>query len=97
MNQVGSTLPVHSMKACVVYDPSSGLIHHHHRVLTLVGGREPSEDEIATDAIRAIRNRRDAPTGDLHVLHVHHEAMEPGRRYRVDHHNRILIDLAASG
>ena len=34
----GSTLPVHSIKACVVYDTSDGRIYHQHRVLTLKGG-----------------------------------------------------------
>jgi hypothetical protein len=91
MNRFGATIPVQSMKACVVYDSTSGQIHHHHRVLTLVGGREPTEDQIAADSLRAIRNRRNPPSGALHVLHVHHDAMEPGKRYRVDPVKKALV------
>jgi hypothetical protein len=86
---VGSTLPVHSIKLCVVYD-ANGRIHHQHRVLTLVGGREPGEDEIAKDALRAAANRHKPPTGSLHVLHVLHDAMEQGKRYRVDVQKKVL-------
>ena len=38
MDRAGATVPVQSIKACVVYDPSDGRIHHEHRVLTLTGG-----------------------------------------------------------
>ena len=91
MNRSGATVPVQSMKACVVYDSTNGEIHHHHRVLTLVGGREPTEDQIAADALRAIKNRRNAPSGVLDVLHVHHDAMEPGKQYRVDLRKKALV------
>jgi hypothetical protein len=87
----GATVPVHSIKACVVYDATNGQIHHHHRVLTLVGGREPAEEEIAKDALRALSNRRKPPSGKLHVLHVAHDALEQGKRYRVDHAKQALI------
>jgi hypothetical protein len=89
MTRVGSTLPVQSIKACLVYD-AKGKIHHQHSVLTLVGGREPGEDEVAKDALFAAANRRKPPTGPLHVLHVPHDAMEPGKRYRVDVKKKTL-------
>ena len=63
----GSTAPVQSIKACVVYDPDSGEIHHRHKVLTLVGGREPTEKEMAEHALQALRNRRNPPVGKLSV------------------------------
>jgi len=91
MMQTGSTLPIQSIKSCVVYDAESGRIFHHHRVLTLMGGREPGQEEIARDALHAARNRRNPPRGSLQVLQVHHEAMEPGRRYRVDVQKRALL------
>jgi hypothetical protein len=91
MNNAGATLPVQSMKACVVYDSANGQIHHHHRVLTLVGGREPREEEIEADAIRAARHLHNQSTNVLHVLHVDHTTMESGKRYRVDLHRKALV------
>jgi hypothetical protein len=90
VNRAGATIPIHSIKACVVYDAASGQIHHRHHVLTLVGGREPAAHEIAADALRAIRNLPKSPGGLLDVLHVYHDAMEPGKRYRVDPHTKAL-------
>jgi hypothetical protein len=73
----------------LVYD-AKGKIHHQHSVLTLVGGREPSEGEIEKDALFAATNRRKPPTGPLQVLHVPHDAMEPGKRYLVDVKKKAL-------
>ena len=84
MQTTGATVPVKSIKACVVYDVTRGRIHHQHRVLTLVGGREPADDEIARDALQALNRRRKPPKGKLQVLHIKHDAMEQGKRYRVD-------------
>ncbi len=84
MIRAGATVPVQSIRACAVYDSTSGQIHHQHRVLTLAGGREPAEYDIARDALRATKNRRNPPTGSLEVLHIPHDALEPGKRYRVD-------------
>lgn len=87
----GSTVPVVSIKACVVYD-MNGHIHHHHRVMTLAGGYEPAEDEIAKDALKELRKRSNPPPGNLHVLHIKHDALEPSKRYRVDLHKKQLAD-----
>ena len=84
MTGSGATVPVQSIKACVVYDSTTGQIHHQHHVLTLVGGREPAEDEIARDALQAVKSRHDAPKGNLQVLHVRQDAMEKDKKYWVD-------------
>lgn len=91
MTHTGSTAPIHSRKACVVYDATSGQIRHRHSVVTFVGGREPSEAQIEADALQALRSVPNPPGGVLHVLHVPHDAMQPGKRYRVDPHNKQLI------
>jgi hypothetical protein len=90
VNRAGATVPIHSIKACVVYDTASGQIHHRHHVLTLAGGREPVAHEIAADALRAVRSLPKPPGGVLDVLHVHHDAMESGKRYRVDLRTKAL-------
>ena len=87
----GGPGPVQSMKACVVYDAADGQIHHHHLVFTVVGGREPTADEVAADALRAAKNRHSPPTGVLDVLHIHHDAIKLGKRYRVDVHKKVLV------
>jgi hypothetical protein len=92
-DRAGATVPVKSIKACVVYDAASGRIHHHHSVLTLEGGREPDVQEIAADALGAAGRRRGAPGGSLEVLHIAHDAMDPGKRYRVDVVAKKLVVL----
>jgi hypothetical protein len=87
----GSTLPVHSIKACVVYDKSDGQIYHQHRVLTLRGGYEPPEDEMAADALRFLGPKHEAKKAMFGILNIHHEAMAPGRRYRVHPERKELI------
>jgi hypothetical protein len=91
MKAFGSTIPIHSMKACVLYEGASGRIHHIHSVMTLVGGREPSEREMADDAHGARRGVPNAFAGPLEVLHVSRDAIEPGVRYRVDTAKRALV------
>ena len=91
LNSIGATVAVQSIKSCVVYDSESGQIHHHHSVLTLVGGKEPTDDQIGHDALRALGRRPKAITGKPYVLHVAYNALEPGKRYRVDHTKRTLI------
>jgi len=43
----GAVAVITSERLCVVYERSSGEIVHTHRVVTLEGGREPSEHEMA--------------------------------------------------
>jgi hypothetical protein len=88
---VGATIPIKSIKACVVYDLANGQIHHEHRVVTLDGGCEPTESEMAADALRFISDRHQPQKGNLDVLHVHYGSMEQGKRYRVDIQKKALI------
>ena len=91
-NQTGATVAVQSLKACVVYDATSGQIHHQHRVLTLAGGHEPSEAEMERDALGRVAARRGGPPGGkLAVLHVAPDAMRPDASYRVDVAKRALV------
>jgi hypothetical protein len=88
----GATLPIRSIKVCVVYDATSGQIHHQHKVLTLEGGAEPSEADMERDALARLTARRSGhPGGTLAVLHVAHDALEQGMRYRVDVTKKVLV------
>jgi hypothetical protein len=91
MRHTGSTLPIHSRKACVVYDSASGQLRHVHRVVTFVGGREPSNEQIASDALRLVNSLPNPPGGALHVLHVDHDTIQPGKRYRVDLQKKAIV------
>ena len=94
----GSTLPIRSIKACVVYDTTSGQIHHQHRVLTLEGGDEPEESAMERDALARVEARRSGhPGGTLAVLHLAHDAMSAGRRYRVDVSKKVLVTDTTGG
>jgi hypothetical protein len=91
MSHTGSTAPIHSRKACVIYDATSGQIRHRHSVVTFVGGREPSEVQIEADALHILRTLPNPSDGVLQVLHIPHDAMQPGKRYRVDPHHKVLV------
>jgi hypothetical protein len=93
MSRCGSTLPIQSKKACVVYDATTGKMRHLHRVVTFAGGREPTDDEIAADALRLVRSLPKPPAGVFHVLHVEHDAIELGRKYRIDPNRKVLVAL----
>ena len=88
----GTATAVSSERLCLVYDPVSGEILHTHRVVTFEGGTEPSEDEIAHSAI-LLAQRRAGAGQRLEALHVERGALEPGRRYRVDHTRKALITM----
>ena len=89
----GSTLPIQSLKSCVLYD-ETGRIHLQHAVMTLQGGYEPTEEEMANEARRVLRrSSHSVPEPKaLHVLHVPHGALQPGKEYRVDPTRRKLLE-----
>ena len=57
MTGSGATVPVQSIKACVVYDSTTGQIHHQHHVLTLVG--DASRQRMRLRETRLKRSRAD--------------------------------------
>jgi hypothetical protein len=97
---------VQTQKASVVSDPRSGRIYRVHRSVTYAGGHEPSDHEVAADALAAVRSReplltltgakRRALPSDLHVLHVAPDALQLGARYAVDPKQHILVATRAS-
>lgn len=89
--QHGGTEKVESASSCAVYDVLTGHIHHWHHSVTLVGGRHPSEEEIAKDAVAAAQRGSLKNQGDLRVLHVTLDAVEPGKLYDVDHQRQTLV------
>lgn len=93
-NNAGATVAIRSIKACVIYDEASGAIRHHHRVLTLDGGHEPTQQEMADQALEAFRKHGNATAAKLGVLHVGADEFEPGKQYRVDHGTQTLVTLA---
>ena len=91
MSLVGFNTPIYSKKSCVVYDSSSGKIHHLHNVVTFVGGSEPSEEQIEADALQVVAGLHRPPGGDLRVLHIPHGSLLRGKSYRVDVEKKELI------
>jgi hypothetical protein len=90
MVPASSEQPVHSSTECVVYDQATGKIRHVHRVVTYAGGRAPSQDEIEADALR-LANQLRPHQGDLQVLHLAAESIDPSRKFRVDPAKKVLI------
>lgn len=90
-HQVGSSMPIHSKKACVVYDASSGQIRHLHTVVTFEGGQEPSPEQIAANALEVVAKLPKPHQGTLHVLHVDESSLVRGKKYRVDVKQKKLV------
>jgi hypothetical protein len=86
----GGTLPVWSSTACVVYDADTGLVRHIHRVVTLEGGREPTQQENEARAM-AMLEAKGRKTSKLRALHVAGDAIEAHRCYAVEPKTRQLI------
>ena len=96
MHEFGEVDAVISEKLYVVYEPGTGEIQHTHRVVTLEGGSEPSDEQDADRAISLARARPEIANLQLknlefEVLNVPVDALEPGHRYRVDHQNKSLV------
>jgi hypothetical protein len=88
---VGSTLPVHSIRTCIVYDSANGSIRHQHHVLTLAGGTEPTDDQVAKDALLAAASTGKPSVSTLQVLHVAPDAVVAGSKYRIDLATKSLV------
>jgi hypothetical protein len=94
--QYGGTEKIEAVSVCAVYDPLTGDIHHWHHCLTIAGGQHPSTDQIAKDALAAVRHRATPVTGALAVLHVD-PATETSKPYRVDHDRQALTAYESPG
>ena len=86
----GGTVPVKSSTACVVYDTDTGQVHHIRRVVTLKGGREPTEQENEA-RVMALLAAKGWKTSKLQALHLAGDAIEEHRRYAVEPKTQQLI------
>jgi hypothetical protein len=87
----GGTINVVSIKACVVYEPETGIIKHIHHSITLEGGSPTPDEQVEHKALEIAAKRHPDP-GRLRTLPIPNESLDPNRRYRVDHESRSLIE-----
>jgi len=87
---------IHSIRCCVLFDPSDGAIRHVHRVVTVQGVEEPSADEIEKRT-RHLAKELNLDVSSLHALHVEVSSIKPGIRYAVDPSKRRLIEVKRVG
>jgi hypothetical protein len=92
MQTSGGTVPVQSSRVCVIYDSDSGRIHHVHEVITLKGGREPTEAEIGADAMNIAR-RRGQPPEKLGALHLPSDKLLRNEACSVDLRTMALVAI----
>jgi hypothetical protein len=92
MQHFGGTTNVLSSRACVVYNHTTGRIHHIRNVITLEGGREPPEAEIEKDAVDAAE-RHGADKSQVRTMHLGAEAIKPRTRYTVDLKEKRLVEV----
>ena len=82
---------VASDQACVVYDATTGRIHHVHRVVTLRGGAEPKRSDIEARAIEFASAHKGAGKMQVKTLIVGPEQLHDGATHKVDPKKRSLI------
>lgn len=90
MQASGGTVPVQSSRVCVVYDSENGKVHHIHEVITLRGGREPTEAQIEAHAM-AIVKRKGHRAERLSVLHLPSEKVPRHRACIVHPKTKALV------
>jgi hypothetical protein len=86
----GGSVEAVSEISTVLYDRTGAIKHIHHNV-TLRGGHELTEDEMAAAATDVLR-RQQRPVDGLQAIHVPTSTLEPRKRYRVDTQKRIVVD-----
>jgi hypothetical protein len=79
-------------KCCVVFEPSSGRIRHVHRVITMAGADERSEQAITERAL-TLAKKYGAANAKLDVIHVDPKVLADRGRFQVDVKNRKLVAL----
>jgi hypothetical protein len=78
-------------RACVLYDKTSGAIHHIQHVVVMEGGHDPDEREMEEMCRQALTKRGRSHQG-MDTLHLDREAFQPAKAYRVDPVRRTLIE-----
>jgi hypothetical protein len=70
-------------KVCVLYDPKDGRVVHTHRVLTMPGGEDVSDEELEARA-KDMAHRAGHDVTSLWTLRVPGEECDGSSQYRVD-------------
>jgi hypothetical protein len=87
----GKAIAPESIQTCILYDPKSGKIVHHHQVLTYPGGRRLDEGQVESQALELAAKVRGDASG-LRALHVTDNQFQPSKIYRVDLKSRRLVE-----
>jgi len=90
--QSGGNAKVKSIRCCVLFDPRNGEIRHVNRVITIEGAAETSEKEMAERTLR-LADSLGLETKRLQLIHVNHEALVQGHRYKVHTKTRKLTEI----
>ena len=87
---------VQSIRCCVLFDPKDGSIRHTNRVITLEGATTTSKEQMEQRTFRLAASFG-LDTKKLRPLHVNHEDIAPGHRYKVDTKTRSLTEIKKIG
>jgi hypothetical protein len=81
---------IRSIQCCVVFDPDDGQIQHVHRVVTMDGANDTSEQEMESRTLHLAREFG-LNVKKLRIMHVDSHDLLPGRQYSVDPASRKLV------
>jgi hypothetical protein len=93
--QTTGSRKVNSTRCCLVFDPHDGKIHYIHRIVTMDGAKETSEQEME-DRTLHLAKELGLNVGKLHIIHVDSRALAHGMRYSVDPQSRKLVGTPVS-
>jgi hypothetical protein len=79
-----------STQCRVMFDPHSGAIHHVHRVVTMDGAQESSEQEVE-HRTRDLARSLGLDIEKLHMISVDPSDLVPGAKYKVDPKSHKLV------
>lgn len=84
MAEHGASAPLDpATSACVLYDPKNGNITHIHRCFVFPGGRNRSEEELASKT-KELATMFGRDTSYLKILHLPDNVLHPEKAYRID-------------
>lgn len=86
-----SVMTPESIDVCVLYNPSSGVIAHIHKVATFAGARISSKEDIEARCFKVAEQLGHA-TRDLRALHVPRGEFKSSISYKVDVEAHKLVE-----
>jgi hypothetical protein len=82
-----------TVATALVYDFETGKLIHLHQHIALEGGYVPDHEQVEQKALANAMIRQGRDQSRMRVLHLSEDAMRPGKIYKVDVRNLVLVEI----